>query len=429
MKNKIFALVFIVLCAFGGSAYAADLSDGGFYFNDMYIETEVATVDGETLLPLKTLAEQLFAYVEFDANSQKITIEHLERIVILNIDSKIIYVDGVAENLNVAPQTINGTTYVPLELAEFLYCLVVFDQDLNCYKVMEERSASYGEYLTLQRENLLPEPFSNENTGLFLNGEQVDAAVILENSSILLPLRLCGEMLDATVDWQNNDENQSPKITITKDETSIILTLNSQTAFVNGEEIQLAVAPKLVENTCYVPLRGIFEQLNNLVLYNGEYDFVNLLDMNSPSYEIYCQLESDDILERRFAQLAVPRIENVPDIVVVPRVLGNDADKQLSYIFPVDNGENANYFLRYEIAAFEGSLNSCKYYEVVDGVAVNTWGSFGSKYTWSAENPNATHILFAQLPKTEFKTSYGDFPELTASSYLRLRRQRRRFFL
>jgi hypothetical protein len=78
---------------------------------------------------------------------------------------------------------------------------------------------------------------------------------IIENNHTLVPFRGIFEALDATVDW----EAETRKVMAQLGDTTIELTIDSSTAYVNGESIELDIPPRIVNERTLVPLRFIAE--------------------------------------------------------------------------------------------------------------------------------------------------------------------------
>lgn len=99
--------------------------------------------------------------------------------------------------------------------------------------------------------------------GVFVRGIVVDFEKYdnvkpeIEEDRVLMPLRAITETLGAVVTWDGGTD----KITITKDDVSIELTIGSKTALVNGEEVTLEVAPKIIKSRTMLPMRFITETL------------------------------------------------------------------------------------------------------------------------------------------------------------------------
>ena len=95
--------------------------------NDKELTARGVSIDGRTLVPLRALGEALGADVQWDASKQEIRIEKMlyqsdskgivtesNRVILMNIGSKQILKNGTAQELDVAPQIIGGSTMVPV---------------------------------------------------------------------------------------------------------------------------------------------------------------------------------------------------------------------------------------------------------------------------------------------------------------------------
>lgn len=90
----------------------------------------------------------------------------------------------------------------------------------------------------------------------------------------LVPLRALSEALGFTVSW--ND----PVITVKKDATEIVMTMNSDRAVINGKEVACPKAPsELVWGVTYVPVRFLGEALGYSVAFSEE---SKRIDLTSP---------------------------------------------------------------------------------------------------------------------------------------------------
>src|SRR5690606_4253945 len=95
-------------------------------------------------------------------------------------------------------------------------------------------------------------------------GERSDAAqgkvpFIDENNRTLAPARFVTEILGANIEW--NGELQQVTITDSRIDKVIVLTIGSNIAIVNGEEVEFDTAAVLIDpGFTYVPVRFIVEQ-------------------------------------------------------------------------------------------------------------------------------------------------------------------------
>ncbi len=83
-----------------------------------------------------------------------------------------------------------------------------------------------------------------------------DQFPIIEEGRTLIPVRAVSETLGAQVEWK--DET----VYITNGKTQITLPIDSQTAFIDGEEITLDVSAKIINDRTMVPLRFVTQALD-----------------------------------------------------------------------------------------------------------------------------------------------------------------------
>ena len=89
----------------------------------------------------------------------------------------------------------------------------------------------------------------------------------------MLPARFVAENLGAKVEW----DEAARKVTISKDDVVIEITIDAEVALVNGEEVKLD-SPAFIENgRTYTPIRFISENLGAKVFWNGETQKVTIV--------------------------------------------------------------------------------------------------------------------------------------------------------
>jgi len=98
---------------------------------------------------------------------------------------------------------------------------------------------------------------------IYVFGEAVenDVAPIIRNERTMLPARIEAESLGAEVAW----DDATKTVTITKGETVIVITIGSDKATVNGEEVALDSAAFIENDRTYTPVRFIAEALGATV--------------------------------------------------------------------------------------------------------------------------------------------------------------------
>ena len=108
---------------------------------------------------------------------------------------------------------------------------------------------------------------------VFGEEETNDVAPIIVKDRTMLPARFVAENLGAEVAW----DEAARKVTITKDDIVIEITIDAEVALVNGEEVKLD-SPAFIENSrTYTPIRFIAETLNAKVFWNGETQKVTIV--------------------------------------------------------------------------------------------------------------------------------------------------------
>ena len=106
---------------------------------------------------------------------------------------------------------------------------------------------------------------------------------VIENGNTLVPLRGIFEALGAEVIWNNSTRT----IDATKGSNKIWLKIGSNVTKVNGKNVTVAAAPKIVNGSTLVPLRFISESLGAEVLWNGAKRTININLDNSPKALIH----------------------------------------------------------------------------------------------------------------------------------------------
>ena len=88
----------------------------------------------------------------------------------------------------------------------------------------------------------------------------------IENGRTMVPMRAIFEAFGMQVSWNNEEK----KVTATNGEEVISLTIGDKTLYVNGEAVQMDVAPFIADDTTLVPVRAVSEGLEAEVNWNNE---------------------------------------------------------------------------------------------------------------------------------------------------------------
>jgi len=133
------------------------------------------------------------------------------------------------------------------------------------------RDYNFGEtfyiFRDLTPQSQLPPAVSATPISVYLDGTPLtfDVPPQTIDGRILVPLRAIFEALGAGVDW-----NEATRvITATKDGTTVVLTIGSNTATVNGQSVTLDVPPQVIDGRTLVPLRFVAESFGVTVDWDG----------------------------------------------------------------------------------------------------------------------------------------------------------------
>lgn len=147
---------------------------------------------------------------------------------------------------------------------------------------------------------------------VIINDERhLEPETIVRESTTLVPLRDIFEALDATVDWDANTET----ITATRDESTIILRVESRKADLNGTELELAQPARIINNVTYVPLRFVSESLGAQVDWNSNTGVIRIdLPAEKPKPSAANRGGDEDA-----GKLSVPSSVWMPDGAIIER--------------------------------------------------------------------------------------------------------------
>src|SRR5690606_24707622 len=119
----------------------------------------------------------------------------------------------------------------------------------NRYSVEElEELRKIGEELKEQDEDIIVLPIENINAKN--KDVKFDTPPVIKEGRTLIPVRALTQGFGAELEWNAEEK----KVTITKGDVEIVLHLDSRTATVNGEEVELDVPSTAYNNRTYVPL-------------------------------------------------------------------------------------------------------------------------------------------------------------------------------
>ncbi|MBM7867154.1 hypothetical protein GTO89_10315 [Heliobacterium gestii] len=93
--------------------------------------------------------------------------------------------------------------------------------------------------------------------GHFLNFDSGKPRPIFWGKRVIVPIRMLGEELGATVTWDNAFQSA----TMTKGDLTVLMTVDFKTAIINGKAFEMDMAPVLLDGNIMVPIRSIVESL------------------------------------------------------------------------------------------------------------------------------------------------------------------------
>ncbi len=104
------------------------------------------------------------------------------------------------------------------------------------------------------------------------DGEKIlpQSPAVIRDGSTLTPARFVAERFGANVEWIASER----KVVITKDETTIELVIDSKTATVNGNEVELAYPACIIDDYTYTPARFVAENLGCTVGWDAQTKYV-----------------------------------------------------------------------------------------------------------------------------------------------------------
>lgn len=199
--------------------------------------------------------------------------------------------DSLEEQYEAAKES--GNTELAGQLAaqiESLKTEIDSSKQLMKAKQAEIKATIRSAYTTEELDSIeaLSEKLKNENKGITVmsvdsivakgRNLKFDTPPVIKDGRTLIPVRALSEAFGATVAWDPAEQ----KVTISSGTTEIVLNLDSNTAFVNGVEVTIDVAPTSLNSRTIVPLRFITETLGLKVDWDDETDTVEISDGTTP---------------------------------------------------------------------------------------------------------------------------------------------------
>ncbi|MBO5453779.1 MAG: copper amine oxidase N-terminal domain-containing protein [Clostridia bacterium] len=109
-----------------------------------------------------------------------------------------------------------------------------------------------------------------------IDENDVDVIPTVIDGRTLVPVRFVAESFGAKVGW----EDATQEVTIELDGNTIVMTLDETTYTVNGEEKQLDVAARTIQDRTMVPVRAISEAFGKFVFWDEENELIVISNEN-----------------------------------------------------------------------------------------------------------------------------------------------------
>lgn len=187
----------------------------------------------------------------------------------------------------------------------------------------------YGGY-AVSIPQFYPVRYEVQQIGVFIEGKQqvYTQPPVNWKGNVLVPLRGIFEALGATVKWEPSTQT----ITATRGSTTVVLTIGSSTAYVNGKPVKLHAPAQLINGTTMVPIRFISEALGGVVAWEGTSRTV-IVFQHEPKIETSAESERTPSKEGSEASGSSPILQHISkeineasDIVFVIDVTGSMAE-------------------------------------------------------------------------------------------------------
>ncbi len=135
--------------------------------------------------------------------------------------------------------------------------------------------AGDGEYkvVTASIENVIILTIGEAEAMVYGEEKTNDVAPKITKDRTMLPIRFVAENLGADVAW----DAETRTVTITDGETTIKLTIDSDVALVNGEEVKLDSEAHIENDRTYIPVRFVAESLKAKVFWNEKTQNVTIV--------------------------------------------------------------------------------------------------------------------------------------------------------
>ncbi|MDP5272718.1 stalk domain-containing protein [Chengkuizengella axinellae] len=200
---------------------------------------------------------------------------------------------------------------------------------------------------------------------VWIDGEQIqfEEAPFSENGTTLVPFRVLFSELGLNVLW----DQETKTVTGINDNIKVELTLNSNEAIVNGETIQLLVAPQLVNNSTFVPLRFVGESTGANVQWDGATKTISII---SPLPEVNDEELILELFDRYLTATNDRDLDGFLEVFNEQYEVHNDMDLEEVYSYAFEEKDIETTMEELEIIEIDNNeaiVFAIEVYERVDG--------------------------------------------------------------
>lgn len=178
-----------------------------------------------------------------------------------------------------------------------------------------------------------------------VNGEEREidpgygTAPLIRNERTMVPIRAVAESMGGRVEW----DNESQTISIYRGDNTVELTINSEKAYINGEEYILDAVPVIINSRTFLPVRFVSEGLGFDVDWNeGQIAITAQNTGDSVTEEVTDEIVNETADEGNTVSETEDREDNMIDINLKingrdfsAKLYDNETTRKLTENFPV----------------------------------------------------------------------------------------------
>lgn len=134
----------------------------------------------------------------------------------------------------------------------------------------------------------------------------LDASPVIIDGRTLLPVRAVVEEMGGSVSWNS----ETREATLVNGESTIILTVGSHTALLNGVEATLDTAPVIIDSRTFLPIRFIAEGFGYSVDWDGEAKTIEISQSADEVTELTTEIATEATTEAETEAATEPSGKN-----------------------------------------------------------------------------------------------------------------------